>query len=710
MNKRIALLSLLYCCVLQTGLAQKLWKLQNTDVSVKGLLMPLTPLPDSFKTYHIVAKTEIDPRYLLMDEATVKSAFRFESFERKDFDADMTLSVNIKSFRRSSTLKTRQDTTKQTFYWYEESIEPDIQVVLTDKSGKLLNVQNGGLSVVYKTMEKKSEQAAKLEFERRFQDPVYSGSIADVHYKTLQNRSESLRNNFDYQPETISLYAAGKNDPVYAKTIASIQAALGAIRRGPSQTALWAGLQPDIAYLEKELASLNPNSKKQQWRYYACAMTLANVYRCFDDYDHALQFVGLAIADGYYGCQALTAHLAAMKERFNLSNYYKKTGRNLFKDKAQQALARLDSLKKQPELEGYIVLNNNSVVKGTVLQVVDNFTDLKVKLKYEKKLNAPVEDVEYLVADVKEIHAGGWDLFVIPFLSKFYLSEIVFQSPKITMWQPLPGMGNRNPASKTLEDISFLRINKERKFTPLYNSQIKSLSRYLKDCPKVAKQAQYGYYTTHQLLEAVQDYNNACGSAPLDTAAAQPLQTIGTKRAPSRSPGFYLGFSTGANNFTSLVGLHATFRLKNKLFARVGTGLGFWGTKFAASLQYDLRRDMRYRQGWSFAFGYGYSAGLNKPLSVTSERSTTVAGATTSKEVDVSILESPVSTVALSTIFYKFFGAKTSLFLELGYAASLQKEPWVIQPGGVGAEHAKPAIKIFQPGGIVLGIGVNFAF
>jgi hypothetical protein len=706
MKKRITLLFTLFCVSLQIITAQPVNRLQNTDVRVKGILYPLKTLPDSIKTYQIVSSVEADPRYVSIDEKFIQSTFQFESYEQTTANPDLKLFVNIKKARFSSILRTRKDTMKQVFYWIEERIEPQIEVLLKHASGQLLYSYDENKPIYYSTPEKKSERAAQVDFSNRIYDPVYKGAIADAYDNALSKQAKVLRNNYNRQTETISLYYPKKSPAEFRKTISNIEASLLQVNKGKPMTEVFAGLRPSLDYLEKNLAEADQNTKEGALLYAACCLNLAHIYRCFDDFDRTFYYVRLLIKADFEACKEIVKYLADMKERYEIRAYFKKTGLDLFYEQRLNAKNRLDTLKKQNEAEGYIVLNNNEIVKGTLINIIENYQSLTVKLKYEKKLNAPITDITYPLVDVSEIHIKGWDLIIVPYNSKFYLAEKVYQSPAILMGQSLYGMGIKASSNKQPEDHIFLLKNDERDFTILQSKDNYILARYLDDCPAIAQQLKYGYYTTNQILNAVMDYDTVCGPKQV-TEKGQPVQI---KRKLPPSPNFFLGFSTGVNSFTSVLGGTATLRLYHKTFIRLGVGVGAWGAKFSGGIKYDLRRDMRYKKGWSLAMGYGYSTSASAvgDLTISRESSTTVAGNTNTTSREIVIRPLPVSTMSISTIYNRFINRKVAFFFEIGYAIPLKKDPWVVVKGQDDLKALKPQIKIFQPGGLILAVGMNF--
>ena len=77
------------------------------------------------------------------------------------------------------------------------------------------------------------------------------------------------------------------------------------------------------------------------------------------------------------------------------------------------------------------------------------------------------------------------------------------------------------------------------------------------------------------------------------------------------------------------------------------------------------------------------------------------------------VLFSAADAVNLSAIHSWYMGSRkrTAFYLEMGYSAALQNQPWVVQTGGVElSDVSKRVLKFIQPGGIILGLGFNFGF
>jgi hypothetical protein len=157
----LMLIGLFYFILPQTSVAQFIWKLRNDDMVVKGLIKPLIPLPDSIKTYQIVSQIAYTTDFTGVDERMVNDVIVLNSLQKKADDADLIISVSIKKFTPSVGAVKNSTTDKgQISYWYEETLKPQIYVVLKDKSGRVLYSQSGGQATTYTSTKSQTKETA----------------------------------------------------------------------------------------------------------------------------------------------------------------------------------------------------------------------------------------------------------------------------------------------------------------------------------------------------------------------------------------------------------------------------------------------------------------------------------------------------------------------------------------------------------------------
>ncbi len=161
-------------------------------------------------------------------------------------------------------------------------------------------------------------------------------------------------------------------------------------------------------------------------------------------------------------------------------------------------------------------------------------------------------------------------------------------------------------------------------------------------------------------------------------------------------PGFYLGFGTGLESFSGIIGITGDFRVHNNFFLRGGAGIGSWGGK----LSVGLRNEQKYGK----SFGYGiYLSRATGLKNFTTQLETN----TGTKDVKLDLL--PGFTLN-PTLSYKWLIHDLHrFFIEAGYAIPLQTDPWKVTDGSVLTDTSKLVLQMLQPGGFSFGLGIQFA-
>jgi hypothetical protein len=161
-------------------------------------------------------------------------------------------------------------------------------------------------------------------------------------------------------------------------------------------------------------------------------------------------------------------------------------------------------------------------------------------------------------------------------------------------------------------------------------------------------------------------------------------------------PAFAIGLGTGINNYTAIFGLSANLRIYNKLSLQGGIGIGGWGNKYSIGIKYNYYYD----GGWSYGFGYSVCPGENNikaNLQVTSG---------TTQQVTLNYLTA--STVNLKVGRSWRIGQKNTFYMEYGYAIPIQSNPWKVTDNSVLSSTSISALKLIQPGGLIIGLGFTF--
>jgi hypothetical protein len=161
-------------------------------------------------------------------------------------------------------------------------------------------------------------------------------------------------------------------------------------------------------------------------------------------------------------------------------------------------------------------------------------------------------------------------------------------------------------------------------------------------------------------------------------------------------PDFYIGFQSGLESFTGLIGITGDLRLYNNFYFHIGAGIGSWGGKLSAGIRNEK----------SAGKGVGYGIYISRAGGL-SDFTTQLETTTGTKDVKLDLLEGYTIN---PTVSYKWVTGKGHrFFLEGGYAVPLQDNPWKIKDGSTLTDTSKRVLKILSPGGLSLGLGFQFA-
>jgi hypothetical protein len=158
----------------------------------------------------------------------------------------------------------------------------------------------------------------------------------------------------------------------------------------------------------------------------------------------------------------------------------------------------------------------------------------------------------------------------------------------------------------------------------------------------------------------------------------------------------YLGIGTGIESFSGMIGVTADIKAAQKLFVRLGAGVGGWGGKISVGIRGERST------GKSIGYGafFSYTTGLS---SFTTNLETT----TGNRDVNLKLLPAMVITPEFS---YKWvFGNGHRFFISGGYSVPLQSNRWEILDGSVLTDNSTKVMDILTPGGLSLGLGFQFA-
>ncbi|WP_258104651.1 hypothetical protein [Marinoscillum sp. MHG1-6] len=163
---------------------------------------------------------------------------------------------------------------------------------------------------------------------------------------------------------------------------------------------------------------------------------------------------------------------------------------------------------------------------------------------------------------------------------------------------------------------------------------------------------------------------------------------------------FYLGISSGIDNYTGLLGLGAQVPIIDKFALRGGAGLGAWGGKLSAGVKYESL----VKKGLGVGLSYSHCTGANDLVLTLDD------GTGDPRDIDMDLL--PVGSVNLTANYNWVFKKGDKLFyLEYGYAFGTGGSKYYkINDGSVLTSGEELILRIMRPGGIILAMGLLIGF
>ena len=163
-------------------------------------------------------------------------------------------------------------------------------------------------------------------------------------------------------------------------------------------------------------------------------------------------------------------------------------------------------------------------------------------------------------------------------------------------------------------------------------------------------------------------------------------------------PKFYLGIGTGINTYTGLLGISANYRVDDNSFFQTGAGLSTWGYRFSVGYRYHTN----IRNGFYFGGAITHSTGI-RDFVVELE---TTNSAPDTQEVLLDLIN--VQTINLKTGYNVAIGKATNIHFDVGYALPINSRPWEVKDGSTLTAVSETVLALIAPGGIILGLGINF--
>jgi hypothetical protein len=162
------------------------------------------------------------------------------------------------------------------------------------------------------------------------------------------------------------------------------------------------------------------------------------------------------------------------------------------------------------------------------------------------------------------------------------------------------------------------------------------------------------------------------------------------------SQGTYLSVGTGLNCYHGLIGIGVDTRINDQVGFRAAVGLGGWGTKVGGGLIYRKNGP----EAFGIMVGYSSASGLK-------DFKTELETTTGKKEVTLDLLR--CGTVNISGNKGWRLGKRNIFNFEFGYAFPASSASYyVIKDGSILSSTSITALKILQPGGLLLGASFMF--
>ncbi len=169
-------------------------------------------------------------------------------------------------------------------------------------------------------------------------------------------------------------------------------------------------------------------------------------------------------------------------------------------------------------------------------------------------------------------------------------------------------------------------------------------------------------------------------------------------------PQFSVGLGGGINNYTALIGISGNVRVYNKIGLQGGLGLGLWGTKLSFGVMYNKHNN----GGWSYGIGYSICSGINNIKDSLEVSTTTSIGTTTTTTKELKMVKLnflTASTINLKASYAWVIKRRNTIYFDFGWAIPLETDPWKVTDGSVLTNNGNAVLRIFQPGGLILGAG-----
>jgi hypothetical protein len=685
------------CGAVTSTMGQNVGGLEQVDVFIDNLVQPLQQLPAEVQTYQINSIITSKNQRINFAPNIANNHFFIKNLQRTANNGDLQLNVELGDFVAELGIgSVKPDSV--TYYYCEETITTNVRVQVVNRQNKVLLDESCSEKSVHKSAPFTNYQAALT-----FMNGARAGfemNLSKAYDEALKELTARVLDNFSYAKAHLRFYHNIANKAEYIKEIDQIKAALTLLANGKPMAEIKSMIEPSIVLFQAN-ATNEANQKDNAGKklILASQLNLLQLYSAIEDFESAAR-----VADGLIERNVISAkqHIKRFATDRDRYEQRKNSLNNLpLKPLGKRPQARYDSLMNSGINSGYIILRDSSRrIYGDILDLLKNANDGILKMKYEKNLNSPVEDVRYSLLNVAEIHLDDWDIYVLQHNDKILFSELLFESPHIKIYRSFPAIRGFQLIPKDWLNISLLEKKTTQKMYGLRSTQ----NGVFNDCPLITKRLSYNFYS--DVLAAAIDYDTLCAYNIKPEASKGEKRPLVASNNMKPSHGS-VGFNTGLNSFNSLVGVDVSLRVVNRLHIRAGLGFGVWGMRYAAGIRWDNRKEIRFSPSWGFAAGIGYNAG-NRSF----DYETTIdEGSPNEQTINARITTQPVRTLHFSLITNIPTGTRGGLNAEVGYAYANRQNAYKIStPNAVNVADIEPVANFLQPGGFILSVGAYRLF
>jgi hypothetical protein len=168
-------------------------------------------------------------------------------------------------------------------------------------------------------------------------------------------------------------------------------------------------------------------------------------------------------------------------------------------------------------------------------------------------------------------------------------------------------------------------------------------------------------------------------------------------KTDTRCPKLYLGFGTGINFSTGLLGVNVDIPVVEGFSLSTGAGISSWGYKVYGEARYAFKPCNR---GWAVGTGLTLNTGLED---FQAEMPTTFGTRLVTMDLN------PKTNLFICGYHFWNMGKRNHRFyLQFGYSIPLSNNDYTIKSGDVLTSDGAAVMDVLSPGGLILGIGFSF--